>query len=435
MLTPLSGAFRVFDTISQDNDELIIIAYDEVSGEQKSTEADSINKVMYYDEYGEEFDSLRLEVSRVLIYCDGAGYYNLRMDFPVRVDKAIPDYTAPETVFATSGQSLSEIELPEGFSWMDETEVFEGPSESHLAKFTPDDTGNYEIIENIPIMVTYLDLVKVSPNFEVDDVYIDGASQMITDNINVSVTNLEPEDYTISDLFYQLIWEDDIHVRYVDITFTLELTDEALERYYLDGSVTKKQFTIRTDVLVRKATPYFVAPEIVFANSGQSLSEIELPEGFSWMDETEIFGGSLETHLAKFTPDDTYYYEIVENIPVSVVSAQLTEIIPSFKIEDIFDDDGHLSSITNDTITVVNLEPDDYSIFNLFYQEVWEDTQRCVDITFTLELTDKALEHYYLDGPAIRKQFTVRANVLVHKSVPDYAAPGIIFATSGQTLS
>ena len=68
--------------------------------------------------------------------------------------------------------------------------------------------------------------------------------------------------------------------------------------------------------------------------------------------------------------------------------------------------------ITSDIITVANLKPDEYTIYNISYRSAWEDNEQYVYITFTLELVGEALEHYYFEGSGIRGQFTIRTNSL-----------------------
>ena len=83
---------------------------------------------------------------------------------PFKVYKAFPNWNAPVGVTAKYGQKLSDIQLvnPEGttpgtWSWMNGEESVgdvSNDAKTFKAKFTPDDTKNYEIFENIGIEVT-----------------------------------------------------------------------------------------------------------------------------------------------------------------------------------------------------------------------------------------------------------------------------------------
>ena len=69
------------------------------------------------------------------------------MTATLTVNKAAPSYELPENLTATAGQRLSEIVLPEGWSWADDTlSVGEEGSNSFTAVYTPADTANYETV-------------------------------------------------------------------------------------------------------------------------------------------------------------------------------------------------------------------------------------------------------------------------------------------------
>lgn len=71
-----------------------------------------------------------------------------------KIEKAIPKYIIPTNLTASVGQKLFEIMLPEGFEWTSENVVFEESGiKTYEAKYTPEDTENYKIIENIEITI------------------------------------------------------------------------------------------------------------------------------------------------------------------------------------------------------------------------------------------------------------------------------------------
>jgi hypothetical protein len=82
--------------------------------------------------------------------------------FTVTIAKADPEYTIPENLDIKTGSKLSDIELPSGWSWADsETPVGEPGTKTFTATFTPNDTTNYNIIENIDVPVTVKDYVDL----------------------------------------------------------------------------------------------------------------------------------------------------------------------------------------------------------------------------------------------------------------------------------
>lgn len=71
------------------------------------------------------------------------------------IEKAVPDYEIPTDLTATYGDTLADVELPEGFTWQDNltTSVGIAGENTFMVTFTPEDTNNYEIIENISISI------------------------------------------------------------------------------------------------------------------------------------------------------------------------------------------------------------------------------------------------------------------------------------------
>ena len=74
-------------------------------------------------------------------------------------------------------------------------------------------------------------------------------------------------------------------------------------------------------IKVNKATPTFTVPTGLTAKYGQTLADVTLPDGWSWMDSSESVGGAstaAKTFQVKFTPKDTENYNTVENIELEV---------------------------------------------------------------------------------------------------------------------
>ncbi len=71
------------------------------------------------------------------------------------IEKATPDYEIPTDLTATYGDTLADVELPEGFTWQDDltTSVGSTGENTFTVTFTPEDTNNYEIVENIEVMI------------------------------------------------------------------------------------------------------------------------------------------------------------------------------------------------------------------------------------------------------------------------------------------
>ncbi|WP_317336791.1 GLUG motif-containing protein, partial [uncultured Ruminococcus sp.] len=96
--------------------------------------------------------------------------------FTITIIKADPEYTIPTDLTATYGDTLAEVELPEGFSWQDEktTSVGKAGENKFMVTFTPEDTDNYNVIKDIEITINVAKAdPTVTPTIE-DKTYSEG---------------------------------------------------------------------------------------------------------------------------------------------------------------------------------------------------------------------------------------------------------------------
>lgn len=79
---------------------------------------------------------------------DTQNYNPITAEIFVTVNKAEPEYTIPADLAAvyTPTLTLADIELPEGWSWVDENTVLTASENTYEAIFTPSDTENYKSI-------------------------------------------------------------------------------------------------------------------------------------------------------------------------------------------------------------------------------------------------------------------------------------------------
>jgi len=79
---------------------------------------------------------------------------NYEQTFTIDVEKINPIYDIP-TLTATYGQTLAEVTLPQGWSWVDKTVKLNNLGlQHHNATYTPSDVNNYHTIYNIPVQIT-----------------------------------------------------------------------------------------------------------------------------------------------------------------------------------------------------------------------------------------------------------------------------------------
>lgn len=70
------------------------------------------------------------------------------------VAKANPTYEAPKDLYATYGDTLADVALPDGWAWVDDTtSVGDAGTKTFKANFTPADTANYNTVENVDVTV------------------------------------------------------------------------------------------------------------------------------------------------------------------------------------------------------------------------------------------------------------------------------------------
>ena len=83
--------------------------------------------------------------------------YQIVRDIPVTVTvaKGTPQHSSIASLNATYGQTLADVALPTGFSWQDPVTSLVGNVGNNLfhVRFTPTDSANYNLVENIPVTI------------------------------------------------------------------------------------------------------------------------------------------------------------------------------------------------------------------------------------------------------------------------------------------
>ena len=79
---------------------------------------------------------------------DAAHYHTVTIVLAITVKKAIPQFTLPDGLKATVGDTLGDVALPAGWTWNDAltTKVGKAGQRTFTATFTPSDTENYETV-------------------------------------------------------------------------------------------------------------------------------------------------------------------------------------------------------------------------------------------------------------------------------------------------
>jgi hypothetical protein len=249
-------------------------------------------------------------------------------ELSIEIAKATLMVAAPEGITATYGQALEDVDLPPGWSWNEPGTLVGGVGvREHLARYTPEDVDNYNIIENVTIhiAVNNADLPFVIP-------------VGLTATYGQTLSDVDLSEHS------NWSWMDDsapvggagpqIHLA--------KFTPEDQENYNTAEN-------IPVLITVNKADPVYTVPVNLVAVYGQKLSNVILPSGWLWMsmDEAELVGGAgTRTHLAMFTPIDTANYNIAVDIPLDI---RVNKANPSYTAPTI------LSAVYGQTLANVNL--------------------------------------------------------------------------------
>ncbi len=134
----------------------------------------------------------------------GKGRYANTVEYHYNILKADPNYPEVEEVTAICGQKLSDISLPEGFTWeYDEPTTVDMPGwQSYSATYTPTDTANYNTVSGIPITVHATQPIDASMFF-VDDTDIQYTGSPLTPSVT---------SYTVPDDQYSVTYENNVNV-------------------------------------------------------------------------------------------------------------------------------------------------------------------------------------------------------------------------------
>ena len=193
-------------------------------------------------------DSLRYDDWDAWLYYDTLqGYHNVEMWIPVIVEqKLTPEYEIPVNVKANVNSTLADVELPEGFEWEDDTILLtEVGNTVKDARFIPEDSDNYSVVENIAVPIQVIDKTLIKPTITVQDKQYDGTTNLSLDNITIS--DLDENDYTIESVSLK-----SSNSGPTKALIKLKLTDEVFESYSFSNCKQEKTFVIDTNIIPLK---------------------------------------------------------------------------------------------------------------------------------------------------------------------------------------
>ena len=212
------------------------------------------------------------------------------------IGKADPNPDKPTNLKAIQGDTLSEVKLPSGWSWNEpNTQITDSGSKTYKATFTPTDTENYKVLDNIELTVN-VEAAPIKPILSISGEYTYNGNEQ-TANVNGFDSNtMEITDNKKTNAG----------------TYTLTVKPKT---QWSDGTNTP----VTVEWTIEKANPSYILPTGLNANQGDKLSDIKLPEGWSWNEpDTKLDTSGSKSYTASYTPKDTNNYNVLEKVELTV---------------------------------------------------------------------------------------------------------------------
>ena len=149
---------------------------------------------------------------------------NSTLDY--KILKAQPSYTIPTDLEAEEGQTLGDIELPEGFTFdedEDTTKVLDDGEYTTTVTYTPEDTKNYDVVEGIEVTIKVKPVYFTIKFVDKDNVVI--SSQTIKKGGNATEPNIAKEYEANGKIYVFNGWEG----KYTNVT-----ADATIKPIYLE---------------------------------------------------------------------------------------------------------------------------------------------------------------------------------------------------------
>lgn len=237
---------------------------------------------------------------------------------------ALVEDSRPDSLTGIYGQKLSDISLPQGWTWADNDTALPAGEQSYPARF---DTTAYEDEYDFTGASGY-----DSKNHYVEsNLTVDVSKADSTVTINTASLDKEYDGNAVSDPYVEKTGSTK------DVTFTWYQKDgdewKELASAPADAGSYKVVACVEADdnyngisaeleFVISKAVPQYEVPADLTVEQGQALSTVKLPAGFAWKDSTQKADKlGKQTFKAVYTPEDTENYQTVEmDITVDVVA-------------------------------------------------------------------------------------------------------------------
>lgn len=250
-----------------------------------------------------------VDAGTAAVVIKGKGFYTGSCEIPFNISKAKPSFEVPTDIKATYGKKLSDVQLPDGFSWRDPDVQVGDPGENAFQCDYAAPNENHTGVQDIEVKVRVTRPVDASM-FEV-----------ASDGLVYSGKALEPA------VSSSVVPSDSYEVSYRDNVNAGKATAVIKGKGFYTGSC-------EVPFQIAKAKPSYEVPTGIKATYGQKLSDVKLPDGFSWQDpDTIVDWYGFRTVKAVFSSSDSRNYERVTDIDINVFTGRNIIAVP--KVEDI----------------------------------------------------------------------------------------------------
>lgn len=249
------------------------------------------------------FDNVNCGTATVKVAGDGV--FRGEQVFHFSINKVPADYKVPTGLKAAYGQKLADVELPEGFSWEDPSLSVGDPGENAFKCNYAAPDGNHTGADGIEVEVRVTRPVEPS---------------MFTVDAEGLVYTGKAHEPAVSS---KVVPEGSFSVSYRDNVKAGKAVSVVKGSGFYTG-------TCEVPFTIAKAKPSFNAPTGLKAVYGQKLSDVKLPEGFSWEDfDARVDWYGSKAMKAVFVPSDAENYEVVKGIEIPVFVGRKVISVPS----------------------------------------------------------------------------------------------------------
>ena len=228
------------------------------------------------------------------------------------IGKATPTYTVPTGLTATYGQKLADVILPVGFSFNDPLDTLVGNAGENEFLVTYDaNNANYASVNNIPVTIA---VGKGTPTYTVP----------------TDLSAVYGDTLGSIDLPTGYSWEEDPSTLVGNAGY-------ATHNIMFTPSDTNNFEVIRNipvSIQIDKASPYLLPLEPANAKVGDTLADITLPEGYTFMEDlsTSVGPAGSNVHKLVYTPEDTDNNHILSGINFTINVSKLESSVPSLHL-------------------------------------------------------------------------------------------------------